>query len=185
MDITGDLPDVPATALAVSLENPGIVYVGTDIGVFVSTTGGDNWMTWNDGLPEAAQIADLSISPSNRAIRAATHSAGVYERTLIGLNPTSVSPGGTPIPVQVSLDQNYPNPFNPTTDIRYEITDYRLVKLEIFDLLGHKIATLVNKELGPGVYSAKWDARTSASGVYLYTLKVGNVVQTRKMVLLR
>jgi photosystem II stability/assembly factor-like uncharacterized protein len=184
LDITGSLPDVPATALIVDPRNSDIVYAGTDIGVFLSTTGGGDWLAWNEGLPEAAIISDLSISPSNGAVRAVTHSNGVYERSLPPEIPTGVeSPAG--VPVTFVLRQNYPNPFNPVTTIEFEIIEPSFVTLTVHDLLGRAVATPVKEWLAAGIYRRTFDGGVLASGVYHYTLTDGKREITRRMMLVR
>ena len=97
------------------------------------------------------------------------------------------------IPLKYELSQNYPNPFNPTTNITYVIarsgatrqSDGLLVQLKVYDVLGREVATLVNAKQTPGKYSVQFDANHLSSGVYFYTLRAGNFVQTRKMVLMR
>ena len=86
---------------------------------------------------------------------------------------------------EFALDQNYPNPFNPSTKINYSIKEKSNVELKIFDLLGSEIATLVNEEKSPGNYEVFFDASKSSSGVYLYSIKAGSFVQTRKMLLMK
>lgn len=86
---------------------------------------------------------------------------------------------------EFALEQNYPNPFNPTTKINYSIKEKGNVELKIFDLLGSEIATLVNEEKAPGNYEVFFDASNLSSGVYLYTIKSGSFVQTRKMLLMK
>jgi hypothetical protein len=88
-------------------------------------------------------------------------------------------------PVQYSLEQNYPNPFNPATTISYSIKDKGLVTLKVYDILGNEVATLVNEDQSAGLYKFKFDAKFFASGVYFYTLKAGEFVSTKKMILLR
>ncbi len=96
-------------------------------------------------------------------------------------------------PVKFNLSQNYPNPFNPTTIIEYSIPNLEAknlslqqnVQLKIFDVLGREIATLVNKKQLPGNYSVRFDASTLPSGVYFYTLRAGEFVATKKMVLMK
>ena len=83
-DITGTLPDVPTNAIAIDPLHTNIIYVGNDIGVSVSTDGGSSWSGFSTGLPDAIIAADLVISPSNRALRVATHGNGVFERKLYG-----------------------------------------------------------------------------------------------------
>ena len=84
-----------------------------------------------------------------------------------------------------SLEQNYPNPFNPSTTIKYSIKEKSSVELKIFDLLGSEIALLVNEEKTAGNYDVSFDASSLSSGVYLYTIKAGSFVQTRKMLLMK
>ena len=103
------------------------------------------------------------------------------------------------IPSRFALEQNYPNPFNPSTTIKYSIpvVDTRRgvsshVTLKVYDILGQKIITLVNKEQQPGNYEVHFDASTSSatasaltSGVYFYKIQIGNFVESRKMILIR
>jgi len=188
IDITGTLPDVPATAVAVDPLNSDHVYVGTDIGVFVSTNGGMNWMSFNDGLLEAVLVSDLKVSPSNRALRAATHSNGVFERKLVFTTPTSIAQLEAGVPEQFELSQNYPNPFNPSTKIRFLIPNVgtRLaVSLQVYDVTGREVATLVNEQLKPGSYETTFDGRDLASGIYFYRIQTEGFVQTKKLILIR
>ena len=87
------------------------------------------------------------------------------------------------------LGQDYPNPFNPTTLIRYSIlgtgsegAEARFVRLAVHDLLGREVAVLVNEQQAPGSYEVRFDAGRLASGVYLYRLSAGSIVQINKMV---
>ena len=89
------------------------------------------------------------------------------------------------IPTNFSLAQNYPNPFNPVTEINYSLAEDCLVKLDIFNIVGQKISTLVNKRQDAGVYSIRWNARNTASGIYFYRITAGTYYNTKKMVLLR
>lgn len=86
--------------------------------------------------------------------------------------------------VEVTL-QNYPNPFNPTTVISYQLPAQSEVRLDIFDMLGRRVAVLVDEAQPAGTYSAEFDASNLASGVYLYRLQTGEAVQTRQMVLVK
>jgi hypothetical protein len=88
-------------------------------------------------------------------------------------------------PAGVQLLQNYPNPFNPSTDIKFQIPDSRMVNLAVFDILGREAAVLMNERKAPGVYDVRFDASGMASGIYLLRLQAGNFVQTRKMVVVK
>ncbi|MEK7671010.1 MAG: T9SS type A sorting domain-containing protein, partial [Bacteroidota bacterium] len=76
-----------------------------------------------------------------------------------------------------------PNPFNPTTTIRYDLPSAGLVSLEVFDILGREVRTLVNEKLQAGSYERTFDASGLASGVYFYRLNAGPFLQTRKFIL--
>jgi hypothetical protein len=91
------------------------------------------------------------------------------------------------VPETFELAQNYPNPFNPTTILIYQLPITSDVKLEVFDLLGRKAATLVNTRQEAGSYSISLNASAYGltSGVYFYRLQAGNFVETRKMMLLK
>ncbi|MCK9424427.1 MAG: T9SS type A sorting domain-containing protein [Ignavibacteriaceae bacterium] len=90
-------------------------------------------------------------------------------------------------PVGFSLEQNYPNPFNPSTVISYQLAIGSFVTLKIYDVLGNKVATLVNEEQQAGTHNYELEMRNYelSGGVYYYTLKAGNFVQTKGMIYLK
>jgi hypothetical protein len=94
------------------------------------------------------------------------------------------------LPSRFELSQNYPNPFNPVTTIEYRIMSRRHVTIEIFNVLGQKVRTLVDETTSAGSYRIEWNGsddagRQVSTGVYLYRFRAGDVVQTKKMLLLR
>ena len=84
-----------------------------------------------------------------------------------------------------SLAQNYPNPFNPSTLIQYSIAEPGNVTLEVYNMLGQKVAQLVNGTQNAGAHTVQFDASALSSGVYIYQLKAGNYLETRKMMLIK
>jgi hypothetical protein len=94
------------------------------------------------------------------------------------------------IPDEYSLSQNYPNPFNPTTRIQYSLPKTGLVQINIYTLMGQKIATLVNRNMEAGRHNITWNGmddlgNPAGAGLYLYQLQTKDFVKTRKMVLLK
>jgi len=92
---------------------------------------------------------------------------------------------GNEIAREFSLEQNYPNPFNPTTVIEYQIPSEGLVTLEVYNMLGQRVATLVNEVQRAGTHTAGFDASRLSSGVYLYRLQTGSQALTGKMMLVK
>jgi hypothetical protein len=90
---------------------------------------------------------------------------------------------GAGIPASYSLDQNYPNPFNPTTEIKFAVPSEQHVSLVVMNSLGEEVARLVDKVLPAGYHTVTFDGEGLTSGLYLYTLKSGEFVKTRTMVL--
>ncbi|HEY6953257.1 MAG TPA: T9SS type A sorting domain-containing protein [Bacteroidota bacterium] len=88
-------------------------------------------------------------------------------------------------PKAFALEQNYPNPFNPTTTITFSIANRSIVNLKIYDLLGRKVATLVNGEMSAGKHEITLDASRLASGTYFYRMDAGNINVTKKLILLK
>mgnify|MGYP003332455236 CR=1 FL=1 len=89
------------------------------------------------------------------------------------------------IPEFIELSQNYPNPFNPSTNIEYSLNSNTQVLLEVFDISGRLVRTLVNKRQTAGVYAVTFDAQNLSTGVYIYRLKVGATHITKKMLLIK
>ncbi|MDX1740921.1 MAG: T9SS type A sorting domain-containing protein, partial [Rhodothermales bacterium] len=90
------------------------------------------------------------------------------------------------LPVETSrLHPNYPNPFSRVTTVRFELTESSAVRLDVFDLLGRRVATVLDEMRPAGEHSARLDASTLASGIYLYRIAAGAFVETRRMVVVR
>lgn len=89
------------------------------------------------------------------------------------------------LPDSYSLDQNFPNPFNPTTQITFDLPQASKVELTVFDMLGRKVATLINKRMSAGTQQVQFDAANLSSGMYIYRLEAGSFTSTKKMTLIK
>jgi hypothetical protein len=172
-------------------------YVHNNLAVLLAT----DLLTWVSTNPTRGAVApggsaaiELRVHPAGLrndtlytgrlTIAGNTPDVGIVRLALRTSNPVSVGEPGE-IPVAFVLEQNYPNPFNPTTAIRFQISDYGLVTLKVYDVLGQEVATLVNEARPPGIYSVQWDASGMASGVYFYRLRSGDFAAIRKLLILK
>jgi len=140
------------------------LFTGFDIGTLqfkIDTSMEGGWITWwiNDVKSVSAAFFESLITDIKNESRA--------------------------IPQHYSLSQNYPNPFNPSTAIEYSIASRSAVTIFIYNVLGQKVATLMNETKDPGSYRAEWNASRMASGLYFYEMQAGSFTSVKKMVLLR
>ncbi len=115
------------------------------------------------------------------------YAINVYLATMgvIGVEPIS-----SEIPAVFALSQNYPNPFNPSTKINFSLPKSENVQIQIYDITGRVVYTLVDQKMQPGKYSATWssinnEGKSVASGVYFYRIVAGDFVESKKMILVR
>jgi acyl-homoserine lactone acylase PvdQ len=153
----------------------------------------------------AAEIFDANIAPPGQSgfidlsgVRSPhfsdqwpLHASWEFKDMLFGEAITGVTPVKEPgIPEQFSVSQNYPNPFNPETEISFELPRSENINLQIYNLRGQLVNTLVEGRYEAGVYKVTWNGadnrgQKAASGIYLYRFTAGEFVQTKKMVLLK
>ncbi len=127
--------------------------------------------------------ATLTYDPGSNNVTKACESGPLY-----GSDRTTLAEGS--LPDQFELTQNYPNPFNPTTDIAFTLPQAAHVTLEIYNVLGQHVATLVDDYREAGEHLVQWDSRDAggqqvSSGIYLYRLQAGELVEMKKMLLLK
>ncbi len=171
-----------------------------DLDIVTSNFTGANFTLYeNDGTGVFINRNDL---PSNLAGSCAVFHdrdndgdmdmTGIDERQdllILFTNDEAVKVEDENIPEEFILYQNYPNPFNPVTSIQYSVSSRQIVTIKVYDVLGNEIATLVNEEKEPGIYSVQFNTSAikhlPSSGMYFYTLRAGNYSETKKMILLK
>ena len=148
----------------------------------------------NPNASAATTIIEFGDQPVGREIVNANAGtlASAYTAGVVTLQTTSVGAKTPGVPITLRLEQNYPNPIsvrsssgNPGTMIKFSLPRAGHVTLKVYSLLGKEIAALVDRELAPGNYEARWEAPGLESGVYFYRLQSGVEVMTRKLVLMR
>ncbi len=161
---------------------------GTDAGTLNMCTG---WsFKWT---APSSNVGDITFYIAGLAANNDDDTEGDFTYTTIKvLSPaTPVSEGGSPaLPVHPSLSQNFPNPFNPETTIEYDLPRSEQVSVEIFNIRGQRVAVLQQGYLSAGHHLVSWNGVDQhgvqvASGIYMYRLRAGDYVETKRMTLLK
>jgi len=164
--------------------------------VTASDTAKEIHFTMNLPTGQSGTEVELRVKVLGFAIQASHKASALNEIELVsGVGGTAIvnRVGGQAtqtvtlgsVPTKFALHQNYPNPFNPVTVIRYELPEASAVKVQVFDVLGRVVATVVNERRDAGIYEAVFNASGLSSGTYFYRLQAGTFVETKKMILVK
>jgi len=148
----------------------------------ITITGSHNWSSAAETANNENTLIIHSPLITNLYLQEFTaryYEAGGTDSLFVGVED------GVDVPSAYSLNQNYPNPFNPTTTIQYSLNESGKVDLAIYNMLGQKVATLVNEFQNSGSHIIKFDASQLASGVYLYRINANNFSAVKKLLLLK
>jgi len=162
---------------SVELDPPGGVYdIGSDVTLTAVPDTGWVFFEWQGAL----------TGSNNPEILTITDDAAV---TAVFQLFTGIGDGAV-LPEEFAVSRNYPNPFNPTTTIKFQVPQVSSVSLVVYNILGHKVRTLVNSSYEPGFYQTVWDGRNDSgesvsSGMYLYRFEAEGHVSTQKMLLMK
>ncbi len=159
----------------------GDVYKFSPVVPSASSDVGDAGMAWTPmGLAQVG-ISSLVINPTNGQLFAGSTSGKIYVNT----SAVTEVKNEIDIPKEFSLSQNYPNPFNPTTMIKVGIPKDGEYSLNVYNVLGQKVATLLSGQTTAGYHEVSFNASNLASGIYIYRLSGKNVMITKKMILMK
>jgi hypothetical protein len=164
------------TGTAISLMADSVDVTGK---LVVPNTGG--WQTW-----KSVTKTKVALTSGKKILR--LNSLAQYANInyiLFSQSATGTEKWTEALPKEISLYQNYPNPFNPTTNIRYDVPKDSYVLIKVYNILGKEVSTLVREEKSAGSYEVHFDGSRLSSGVYFYTIRVGNYVNTKQMVLVK
>lgn len=181
-DITGSLPDAPTNAAVVDPAFPDDVYVGNDVGVFVSHDAGTTWEAFNAGLPDAVMVMDLKVSTPDRTLRVATHGNGMWKRPL-GRLPVANEPGGAP--TDFALESISPNPVRTDANVAFRLDRAAPIRLSVYDLRGREVAVLSNRNLAAGRHTVLLSSSRLAAGTYVVRLEAGGQTASERITVLR
>jgi photosystem II stability/assembly factor-like uncharacterized protein len=163
------------------LSTDSMLYLASDGGFYESQDDGLHWIPKNSGLPVNETVLSLFIHSG--FIYAGISGHGVWKTSTTWV--TSANPDERIIPLHFSLEQNFPNPFNPVTMIRFSLPRADHVTLDVSNMLGEIIRTMIHSHLEAGDHFAIFDAKGFPSGVYLYRLKSSSGVLVKKMMLIK
>ena len=167
-------PDASAEAATLTGTPLGDVFAGTNHGVFRSTDGG---ATWRPAGLDTLAVRDLTLDVEGRLV--ALGEGPSFFRTA-----APVFTPGAPSSEGLALEQNYPNPASGTTTFTFTLPERAAVSLDVYDVLGRRVARLLSGTYAPGLHRLTWDASKLAAGPYVYRLEALGRVETRRMVIL-
>ena len=164
------------------IQGTSTAYAGSTNGLYKTTDNGTTWVV--ETLPQGVTGEPYSIKLVNNGVNGLV--GGTSGMLLRKANVTGIKDSKNNLKADAfELNQNYPNPFNPSTQITYSLAERANVTLKVFNTLGQEVAVLMNGEQAAGNHFVNFEGRNLASGLYLYTLKAGNSVSTKKMMLLK
>jgi photosystem II stability/assembly factor-like uncharacterized protein len=175
-----NIPTDTVNFFSFAFRGSGKIFAATSDGVFSSTDNGTTWRPAGYSGMSESLVLSLAFDPHGSLI-AGTYRGSVYK----SIQTVSAAGRDRQVPLAMQLGQNFPNPFNPTTAIRYRLDARSYVTLVVYNVLGQKVASLVDGVQEPGDRSVEWKAGSLPSGVYFYRLTAGSFTQTKKMLLVR
>ena len=189
--------DMPENLNGIQIE---LVGIGTEWGVVSKISPEVEMLTMSNGRELRVGLVDLQgLEVIKKGSQSLVELDGEYQIQSVlasDMNNRGIAPVVnqsaliTSLPVAYELEQNYPNPFNPATEISFSLPEQTHVNLEIYNVLGQRVITLVNEQMEAGAHEVTWDSKDNdgssvASGIYLYRLNTDKFSQSRKMMLLK
>ena len=189
VNLDGDLPDMPIRWAIYHPEDQNSIIAATEIGIWICDDVNANSIQWypNNGSLANVRVDMLRVRESDKLIAAATYGRGLFTTTLSAPQTSILNES---VPGTYKLAQNFPNPFNPSTIIQYELPRESQVKLDIFDVKGIYIRSLIDNKEAAGTHNVQWNSRDRQgrkvpNGVYFYTITTNDFTQMKKMIFIK
>jgi hypothetical protein len=190
-NISGNLPNVPMGDIVPHPTNWNILYVGTEFGCYRTLDGGVTWHRWNNGMPPATIVTEMSVidwraQDGRYYVVAATYGRGIWRREINGDDPTGVAEN---LPTGAGRSEelrNYPNPFRSATTIAFTMPHEGPADLAIYDVNGREVAKLLDgSKLPAGPHAIRFDGAKLSAGAYWYRLKTDDRDEKKRMTIVR
>ena len=163
--------------------NESVGWLNSGDFLYYSKDGGRTWGK-EYGIKDIYEFTNSTLSVISDSEAYAVGSDGsIFKLSASGI--TGIISVNLPTLKDFKLYQNYPNPFNPSTTINYQIPKSGLVTIKIYDVLGREVKTIVNEFKKAGIYKVEFNGFNLASGIYIYTMRAGNFVESKKLILLK
>lgn len=190
VNISGNIPNVSLTDLIANPSNSNELYVASEIGGFKSTDGGVTWNRWNFGMPESVIMTELdyidSIAVNGKFyVLASTYGRSMWMREVSGNDPLTAFYETENGNANMMLFQNTDNPGDKETLINYYLSSSMNIELNVYDLLGNKIAAIIDGPQSQGSHTVSFDRSILKQGAYLYKLTSGRQAVTKKMIVIK
>ncbi|HTF02481.1 MAG TPA: T9SS type A sorting domain-containing protein [Bacteroidia bacterium] len=183
-NVTADFPAIPANTVAVSPHNSAHVYVGCDLGVYLTTGGGFAWSAYNTNLPNV-RVQDLHYYTPDSSVRVGTHGRGYWKSP--AADPSITSSGELPGSNTISPISAFPNPSTENVQISYTLTQGSDVLIEVFNPLGQRVCEVLHEEQIAGSHTVQWNGTNSrgvkVTGAYFIRVTSGKMAQTVKVLI--
>lgn len=181
--ISAGLPDIPTWTITINPFNSDVLYIGTDLGVFISEDAGQSWNEYNDHLPPY-YVMDMHYHPLDSTLRIATLGRGVWKTKSI----PNIKTATTNIELASTILKAFPNPFAQTLNIKITLEESKSIRLSILNMLGQEVKLITNGSKRPGDYSYNWNGKNQVgkklpSGIYFVQLRMGDYKMNRQVVL--
>ncbi|PLX10041.1 MAG: hypothetical protein C0598_11275 [Marinilabiliales bacterium] len=182
-DISSNLPDAPINAFAVDHIDNNYLFVGTDLGAYYSSNLGESWEYLDADLPMVT-VYDLKIHKVEHYLAIGTHARSIYKLGLdqiVGIEESEIEAYSN-----LNNFKNYPNPFSNTTEISFDLEKTKHIKVDVFDIKGRKLSTLLDKKLNAGNHTINWEAvndngQALSPAYYFCKISLGQESKTIKM----